>query len=114
PRDQYRDADPDHAGDGRHAPGLRASFAADGAAGRGAVEAPRNVVPARPARAGCGEGSAPEPDGSARLLAAGGAEDVARRDRGGLRPVAVRRRTNEIRRRGPLAADAPAQSGAAF
>jgi hypothetical protein len=72
PRDQHRDADPDHPGAGRHAAGLRASFASDRAAGRGAVEAPGHVVPARSARGGGGAHGASEPDGADRVVAAGG------------------------------------------
>jgi hypothetical protein len=44
PRDQHRDADPDHPGAGGHAARLRPSQPADRPAGRGAVETPRHAA----------------------------------------------------------------------
>ncbi len=60
---------------GRRAPVLRASFAADRPAGRGAVEAARHAVAARPARARGRADGAAVADGAARVLAAGGAAE---------------------------------------
>jgi glutamyl-tRNA synthetase len=84
-----------------------------GPAGRGAVEAPGHVVPARPARGGGGAHGASEPDGAARVLAAGGRCRIARRTCRGVRLEPFRRRADEVRRGGPLAAhrECPAGDG---